>query len=206
MADFGRRRTLALLAGAAQAGPAAPARFQHIPSRERIRQRHFPDLTLTTHEGLRVRLYEELIKDKIVLLNFMYAKCDGVCMPITMNLRRVQDLFGRRIGRDIFINSFTLKPHEDTPEVLRQYATMHRVGPGWNFLTGAADDMELLRRRLGFFDPDPELDRDKSNHLGLIKYGNEPLERWGGCPGMLKPSSIVRAVGWVDSPRRQGGG
>jgi protein SCO1 len=205
MADINRRKMLMLLGAAPPAGaqaqlPGAGAKFQNISSRERIRQRHFPDLVLTTHEGRRVRLYEDLIKDKIVLLNFMYARCDGVCMPITMNLRRVQDLFGERMGRDIFIYSFTLKPQEDTADSLRRYAQTHRVKPGWTFLTGPADDMELLRRKLGYVDPDPEVDRDKANHLGLIKYGNEPLERWGGCPGMSKPAWIVRSIGWVDWP------
>jgi protein SCO1/2 len=190
-------------AGAAtgQARSSVPTpKFQKISSRERIRQRYFPNLVLLTHEGRRVRFYDDLIKDKIVLLNFMYVKCEGVCMPITMNLRRVQDLLGRRMGRDIFIHSFTLKPQEDTVASLRQYAQIHRVKPGWSFHTGSVDEMELLRRKLGYVDPDPEVDKDKSNHLGIIKYGNEPLERWGGCPGMLKASSIVKAVSWVDWP------
>lgn len=203
------RRDVMTLLGAAAFASAIPvsgqeslsdSRFQSISSRERIRQRYFPNLTLTTHEGKRVRFYDDLIKDKIVLLNFMYIKCDGICMPITMNLRRVQDLFGDRMGRDIFINSFTLKPEEDTVAGLRNYAQMHRVKPGWNFLTGSVSDMELLRRKLGYVDPDPKVDKDKSNHIGIIKYGNEPMQRWGGCPGMSKPSWIVKSVKWVDWP------
>lgn len=191
-----KRRNIIMLRGAADAS----SKFQRISSRERIRQQYFPNLILTTHEGRKVRFYDDLIKDRIVLLNFMYVKCEGLCMPITMNLRRVQELFGARMGRDIFIYSLTLKPQEDTVASLRQYAQMHHVKPGWSFLTGAASDMELLRRKLGYVDPDPEVDRDKSNHLGLIKYGNEPLERWGGCPAMSKAAWIVKSVSWVDWP------
>lgn len=179
---------------------ASESKFATTSSRERIREQYFPNVVLTTHEGKKVRFYDDLIKDKIVLLNFMYVKCDGVCMPVTMNLKRVQELFGERMGRDVFIYSFTLKPQEDTVASLRQYAEMHHVKPGWIFLTGSVDDMELLRRKLGYVDPDPEVDKDKSSHLGVIKYGNEALERWGGCPGLSKAASIVKAVSWVDWP------
>jgi len=211
MADITRRKMIMLLGAVPFASvlmgqqqqdqtPDTGSKFQNISSRERIRQCYFPNLSLTTHEGKKVLLYDDLIKDKIVLLNFMYVKCEGICMPITINLRRVQDLLGKRVGRDIFINSFTLKPQEDTVDSLRHYAEMHHVKPGWNFLTGSAADMELLRRRLGYADPDPELDKDLSNHIGVIKYGNEPLERWGGTPAMRSAAYIVKSISWVDWP------
>jgi cytochrome oxidase Cu insertion factor (SCO1/SenC/PrrC family) len=97
-----------------------------------------------------------------------YAKCEGICSPVTRNLVRVQRLLGDRlgkdrIGKDVFIYSFSLKPKEDNVAALKHYADMHKVGPGWLFLTGKPDDMELLRRKLGFVDPDPELDKDLSN-------------------------------------------
>ena len=37
---------------------------------------HFPDVVLRTHDGNNVRFYEDLLKDKIVLINFMYATCE----------------------------------------------------------------------------------------------------------------------------------
>jgi len=117
----------------------------------------------------------------------------------------VQALFGDRVGRDIFMYSFTLKPEEDTPSKLAHYAHMHNVKPGWSFLTGSPDDMELIRRKLGYTDPDPVVDKDKANHIGVIKYGNEPLQRWGGCPGMSKASWIVKTVSWVDWPKNEVG-
>ena len=220
MAEINRRKMVGLLGMAPFAGALlvrgqsanptsdSPRKFKEISSRERIRQRFFPNLLLTTHTGKKVRFYDDLVKDKIVIFNFMYAKCEGICMPVTMNLRRVQDLLGDRVGRDIFMYSFTLKPAEDTPEKLAHYAHMHKVKPGWTFLTGSAADMELLRRKLGYVDPDPEVDKDTSNHIGVIKYGNEPLERWGGCPGMSKAPWIVKTLSWVDWPKdmkRNGG-
>lgn len=185
--------------------PVSGSKFKDIAPRERVRQRYFPDLVLTTHEGKKVRLYDDLIKDKIVIINFMYAKCEGVCPPVTANLVKVQKLLGDRLGRDIFINSFTLKPEQDTPEVLKRYAATYKTKPGWTFVTGAPADMETIRRKLGFVDPDPVRDADKTNHIGNISYGNEPLIRWGGAPGTSKPEWIVKMVGWVDWPKNRKG-
>jgi protein SCO1 len=170
-------------------------------ARDRIRQRHFPNIVLTTHEGKKVRFYDDLLKDKIVVINFMYVKCDGVCPGITANLVKLQKLLGNRLGRDIFMYSFTLKPEQDSPEVLRRYAEAYHVKKGWTFLTGTPENMELLRRKLGFTDPDPKLDADKSNHIGNVRYGNEPLQLWGSCPGLSKASWMAESISWVDWPK-----
>jgi protein SCO1/2 len=209
MTDKKRRSLVAALGAApfvvpllakAQTLDATP-KFKVIDSRERIRQRYFPNLVLTTHEGKKVKFYDDLVKDKIVVFNMFYAKCEGICSPVTRNLARVQNLLGNRVGKDIFFYSFSLKPKEDTVSALAHYAEMHKVKPGWLFLTGSPDDMELLRRKLGFVDPDPEVDKDTSNHIGVLKYGNEPLQRWGGCPGMQAPDAIAEAISWVDWPK-----
>lgn len=211
MTDLKRRNLVAALGAAPFVLPVLTAaqsvgtgsKFKVIPSRERIRDRYFPNLSLTSHEGRNVRFYDDLVKDKIVVFNMFYAKCEGICSPVTRNLVRVQKLLGDRMGKDIFIYSFSLKPKDDNVAALKHYAQMHKVKPGWLFLTGKPDDMELLRRKLGFVDPDPEVDKDLSNHIGVIKFGNEPLERWGGCPGMKSPDSIVEAISWIDWPKNQ---
>ena len=211
MTDLKRRSLVAALGAAPLALPVLAAaqsadsgsKFKTIPSRERIRQRYFPNLSLTNQHGRTLKLYDDLIKDKIVIFNFFYAKCEGICSPITRNLVRLQSLLGDRVGKDIFMYSFSLKPKEDTPTAMHHYAEMHKVKPGWFFLTGAPDDLELLRRKLGYVDPDPEVDKDLSNHIGVIKYGNEPLERWGGCPGMQNAEWIAETLSWVDWPKNQ---
>lgn len=35
----------------------------------------FPNVVLKTHEGKNVRFYDDLLRGKIVLINFMYATC-----------------------------------------------------------------------------------------------------------------------------------
>jgi protein SCO1 len=211
MTDWKRRSLIATLGAAPFAVPLltqaqtldSTPKFKQIPSRERIRQRYFPNLVLTAHDGRKLKFYDDLVKDKIVIFNMFYAQCQGICTPVTRNLVRLQNILGNRMGKDIFMYSFTLKPKEDTVAAMKHYAHMHKVKPGWLFLTGSVDDMETLRRKLGYVDPDPEVDKDRSNHIGVIKYGNEPLERWGGCPAMQSPEWIAETLSWVDWPKNR---
>ena len=110
------------------------------------------------------------------------------------NLTRVQNQLGGRVGRDISMYSITLKPEEDTPEVLKAHAKALGVGPGRLLLTGRPLDIELLRRRLGFAYADSQEDGDKSNHIGNVRYGNEPAVRWAMCPGQAPASWIASSI------------
>jgi len=175
-------------------------RFREIPPRELIRRR-LPNVELITHHGRRVRFYDDLVRDRKVVVSFMYTHCQGICLPVTHNLVRVQRLFGDRVGRDIFFYSITLKPWQDSPETLARYAEANGVGPGWLFLTGSNAACETLRRRLGFVDPDPKLDADPRNHAGNLLYGNEPLMLWAGCPGQADADWIATSIrAQVDRP------
>jgi protein SCO1 len=156
-----------------------------------------PNVEVVTHEGRKVLFYDDLIRGKVVLINFFFADCGDLCPPMTANLLQVQDLLGDRLGKDIFIYSLTLEPEHDSPQVLKRYAEKHGVRPGWTFLTGTPETMEMLRRTLGFIHPDPAADAVRSNHTGILLYGNDSLNRWSGCSASTEASEIVRFISWL---------
>ena len=163
---------------------------------------YFPNYEMTTHEGKKIRFYDDVIHgDKIVVINMMYAQCEGICPPMTANLTRVKKLLGDRVGRDIFLYSITLKPQQDTPQALRHYAQMHKAGPDWVFLTGDPAEIDVLRRKLGFYDVDPKFDKDVSQHIGMLRVGNEAIDRWIGCPALANPEQIAKSILWMQSPK-----
>ena len=83
-----------------------------MASRQRLRDLHFPMLNyLLTRE--KSKIYDDLIKDKIVTINFMYATCDGICSTISRNLALAQEMLGDMVGKDVFMDSITLKPVQD---------------------------------------------------------------------------------------------
>jgi protein SCO1 len=186
-------------------GPAAGATSSFVPetpatARERLQQQHLPNVPLVTHEGKEVRFYDDLVKGKIVTFNFFYAVCSDVCPAVTANLVEVQKLLGDAVGREVFMYSLTLKPEADTVEAIKYYREAYGAAPGWTFLTGEPDDIEKLRRGIGFTNPEPAVDKDKTQHIGNIRYGNEPLMLWAACPGMANPAYVAESISWVIRP------
>lgn len=166
--------------------------------REVMRKRFFPNVPLITHEGKKVNFYDDLLKDKIVVLNLMYADCESLCPTITANLLKAQTILNQRIKTDIFIYSLTIQPEKDSPAKLKEYARMHGVSKNWLFLTGKPVDCEQLRLSLGYADPIPERDKkDKSLHSGMLRYGNEPLSQWSSIQGSAKPEWIAEEISFV---------
>ena len=118
---------------------------------------------------------------------------------------KVQKLLGDQLGKDVWMYSITLTPEKDSPEVLREYAQRFGVKPGWLFLTGKPKDIELLRRNLGFTNSDPVRDADKTQHLGLLRLGNEPYDWWAACPSKSRPNQIFKLINWM-KPHSKGDG
>jgi protein SCO1/2 len=178
------------------ANPALAAETQ-TSARGLLQRRNFPNVKLQNQDGQEFRFYDDLIKDKIVTINFFYAKCEGICPTVTANLAKAQKILGDRVGKDIFMTSISLKPEHDTRAVLKEYADMFKARPGWSFLSGKPDDVEHLRRSLGFTNLDPRLDKDTSQHIGNVRMGNEPLMLWAACPGMARPEFIAKSILWM---------
>lgn len=213
MNDMNKRHFLRTLAGsslglaaASVGGPAlakqalhsAPmARFAKVSDEQRRRDR-FPNVPLVDHEGNVVRFYDDLVKDKTVLINFMYTRCADGCPLNTVNLKKVQHELGDRVGKDVFMYSISLEPEYDSPEKLHAYAKHFKLGPGWRFLTGRKDYIEQLRQALGFVNPDPELDKDRTQHIGGVRIGIEPLERWMLAPALGNPKYLAQYLTWME--------
>ena len=184
----------------ALAPAATHAQTMSAKARQRIQEQHLPNIPLITHEGKRVFFYNDLVKNKKVSMNFFYTNCDEICPLVMANLAKVQRLLGNHVGRDFQMYSFTLNPDEDSVEDIRNHRSALGAKPGWTFLTGKPQDLETLRAAIGFKYPDPAIDKDKTQHIGNIRYGNEPLMLWSACPGMANAEWIAESLRWMIQP------
>ena len=164
----------------ALAAAARPARAQEI----------IPNVPLRTQHGTAVRFYDDLVKGKVALINFFFTSCTTICPRTTDNLKKVQTALGEHLGRDVVMISMSVDPRADTPAMLEQYASRYGTKPGWYFVTGRMEDINLVRRRLG-------VNRDggdKTQHTGLLVYGNDATGQWAATPAMADPAVIARSV------------
>jgi protein SCO1/2 len=189
-----RRTLLTGTAAAAALVPTLPALAEPARPLHQDGAAWFTNVEVTAHDGRTYRFYDDLLRGKVVMINFFYTDCDELCPLATQNLAAVRELLDARTGAPVSMYSISLRPARDTPERLAAYARTYGVGPGWLMLTGKPDDIELLRHRLGFVDSDPLQDADLEQHLGTVRIANEPMHRWIMTPALLNPAAILRSV------------
>jgi len=173
----------------------------HLPDKSRpaasLGPGYYSNGVFRTHENKRVRFYDDLIKGKISIINFMYASCEKYCPRSIDCLSRLQDLLGDHLGRDMFMYSFTLKPDEDTPEKLAAYAKRNGARPGWLFLTGNEYDITSIRFKLFRLD-DPLLDFSVAIHASMLRIINDNNSQWSSWVLPDPPQLIREAISWVE--------
>ncbi len=170
---------------------------------------YFPNVVVRTHENEKALFYKDLVKGKILMINFMSVSGDSI-YPVTENLAKVQRLLGDHSGRDVFMLSITTNPEHDTPAVLKEFATKYGVRPGWHFLTGKPADIRTIKESIfahrshsnqgGHADHHGSSGVIEDCSVGLVRYGNEALQTWASCPAKGKPENIVKRLAWVGMP------
>lgn len=182
-------------AGLLAYGLTASEREPHFDKRAFLQERRLPNIALTDHEGRTRRFYDDLVKGKRVAINFMYASCSNVCELSSQVMAGLQSHVSET-GEPIELYSISLDPERDTPQNLAEYRSLFtKAENGWTFLTArSVADITELRRKLGVYEPDPNEDRDITNHSGLIILGNEPSGRWTTVPSQVHPTRVRQAV------------
>lgn len=94
--------------------------------------------------------------------------------------------------------SITLLPDLDTPQMLKKYAVYNKIGPGWQFLKGKFSDIEIVRRKLDFYDLDPKVDANRTQHAGIVCIGHDAYDNWIMAPALGSHESILQVIEHAD--------
>ena len=161
----------------------------------------FTNALLRTHENKEVRFYDDLIRGKQVIVNLMYATCEGFCPTITARLIQVHETLKERMGKDLFMYSITIKPEEDDPMALKHFAQMHHaLLPGWTFLTGDPYDIETIRFRLFRMDH-IAIDLDLDSHTSKLRIFNDSTNRHLDVNPMASLNTVLKVISWANPPK-----
>lgn len=142
------------------------------PAQAQWDESYFPDVQLVTQDGENVRLWNDLLKDKIVVVSFIYTECPDICGLATARMAQISDWLGDRLGRDIFFYSISLDPATDTPDKLKAFAQAFDAPPGWVFLTGNPADVDVVRFKFG------ERSETLKQHRSDVVIGNAATGEW----------------------------
>jgi protein SCO1/2 len=158
----------------------------------------YTNAKLRTQDNKEVRFYDDLIRGRQSVVNFMYADCEGSCSIVTQKMKGIYKELKDRMGNDLFFYSLTIRAENDTPAALKHYAQKHKADlPGWYFLTGDAFDLETIRMRL-FGMSHPGFDLDDSLHGGMLRIINDARNSWGMAQAFATQKHILKRIAWQD--------
>lgn len=139
------------------------------------------DVPLLDATGKRVRLAQDVIGNRIALVNFIYTTCTTVCPVSSATFQQLQKRLGAALGKNVVLVTITVDPVRDTHQRLREYAGRYDAGPGWVWLTGSKPDVDAVLKGFGAYAARFE------DHPAMVLVGDGrggPWTRFFGFPSV----------------------
>jgi protein SCO1/2 len=144
-----------------------------------------PDVVLVDQQGKKVRLRELLDVDKAVLVDFVYATCTTICPVLSAGFSSFQRRLGDEASAPHLI-SITIDPEHDTPELMAAYLGRYRAKPGWDFLTGTREDIDLVMHAFDAYIA------NKMDHYPITFLKGPGKSEWVRIYGLLGTADLIK--------------
>jgi protein SCO1 len=156
-----------------------------------------PDVEVLNQEGKKIHFYRDLVKGKVVVINFIFTTCTAICPMAAHTFSKIQNLTldrpGNRIGKDFHLISISIDPENDTPERLRDWGLKFKARPGWTFITGNKLEIDKLVRAL------TGNTARKGMHAPYVLIGNDDQQTWTSTSSLTSPSKLISVINKVVS-------
>jgi protein SCO1/2 len=151
------------------------------------------DIAVIDQTGASRRFYSDLVKDRVVVMNFIFTTCTTICPTMGATFSRVQRLLG---DRNVTLISVSVDPATDTPQRLNAWSKKLDARPGWTLVTGDKPEIDRLLKSLGVFTPSRE------THTPTVLVGNAATGRWQRASGFATPATIVSLIDTVNGSQK----
>lgn len=115
-----------------------------VSAQKQVSKLTIPDVNVLDQNGRQRKFYSDLVKDKVVIVNFVFTTCTAVCPRSGANFRKLQTLLGERLGKDVFLISISTDPEADTPKKLKSWGAQFGAKDGWPLVTGKKEQITSL--------------------------------------------------------------
>jgi protein SCO1/2 len=186
---------LCLHASGQEAGQSANKAAPPAAGQKPDQKRSIPDAELLNQDGKRIHFYSDLIKDKIVIVSFVFTSCTLICPMQGESLAKLQAMLGERLGRDIYLVSVSTDPERDTPERLKIWGSQFGAGPGWTLVTGKKSEIDKVAIAL------TGAPAVKGEHSPVVFVGSDKTGRWIRAYGLAEPAKFASLIDEVTAAR-----
>ncbi len=137
------------------------------------------------------------LKDKIVVVEYFFATCKGICPKMNENLSSIYRKF--KGNKNVLFLSHTVDPLKDTVAALKAYSLRFDADPNqWMFLTGSKQDLYNMARYSYLISAEDDtagisIDKDfiHDKHYVLIDHYGRVRGFYDG----LNPDDLVKITG-----------
>lgn len=171
----------------AMAAAPAPAK----PEVQEVDGLKVPDVPVVDQDGRPLHFYSDLVKGRVVAVNFVFTTCTTICPPMGANFAKLQKILGTR---DVHLISVSVDPATDTPERMKAWSQKFGAGPGWTLVTGDRDEITRLLKALGVYTP------SIADHSPLVLLGNDARHRWTRAYGLAAPARLAELIDQIAAP------
>ena len=136
--------------------------------------------------GKTVLLTDALAADSPVLVNFIFTTCTTICPVMTAGFSQLE----RSLAADhraVRLVSISIDPEIDTPAAMRTFATEHKAGADWLFLTGTPASSEAAQRAFGAYRG------GKESHVPITFIRRTRTGHWEQLDGLASGDALRRA-------------
>lgn len=161
---------------------------ERLAAEEKARN-YFTNLEVIDQDGRKLKFYDDVLKGKVVAINFIFTNCQGACPLMTRHLTLVRDLLGPDVGNEIHFVSVSIDPVRDTPAAMKEFAETHNADQDyWRFITGKPENLEAIVKKLGQYNDDVEA------HSTLLLAANVRTAHWIKIPPNVPPNGAVERL------------
>ena len=147
-----------------------------------------PDIKVVDQNGKPRHFYSDLVRGKVVVMDFVYTTCTTICPPLGATFGKLQKNLGERLGKDVFLVSVSVDPATDTPERLRAWGAQFKARPGWTLVTGDKTELDRLLRVLGADAASP------ASHSAMILIVNDRAGVWKRVYGLGSTAVLMNNI------------
>jgi len=143
-----------------------------------------PDVTLVNQDGQKVPFKSLMKSDEPIVVDFIYGTCTTICPVLSVSFLNLQKKLGADNKRPRLI-SITIDPENDTPKVMKEYLKRFRAQPGWDYLTGSRQDIDIVMKAFNAYIP------DKMSHYPLNLIFSPKDDSWVRLFGIMSSKEFL---------------
>ena len=142
------------------------------------------------------QIFGDLIKDKVVVMNFIFTSCKTICPPMGANFSALKKELGDRVNENLVMLSISIDPSTDTPERMKAWQQNFDSSNDniWTMLTGSKGTVDKLLKDLEVYTPLID------EHAPIIIIGSANDTDWIRTNGLASPEVLATKVNqYLDS-------